>query len=78
MTDRDREQLKRACSDALSTVQQNQGVEGLDALATSIAALGPAYRAHGTLMHAAVTERKEVTVSWHLIQVLQKLEKGVE
>ena len=60
MTDLDREQLKRACADALSTVSQNKGVDGLDALAASIADLGPAYRAHGTLMRAAVTERKDM------------------
>jgi len=41
-------------------VSQNKGVDWLDALAASIADLGPAYRAHGTLMRAAVTERKDM------------------
>lgn len=53
-------------------------MDGLDALAASIADLGPAYRAHGTLMQAAVTERKDMTIMWHWIHVLEKLEKGVE
>ena len=78
MRDLDREQLKRACSDALSTGSQSKGADGLDALAVSIADLGPAYRAHGTLMQAAVTERKDMTIMWHWIHVLEKLEKGVE
>ena len=43
---------------------------------SSVADLGPAYRAHGTLMHAAVTERKDMTIAWHLIQVLDKLEQS--
>ena len=46
MTNLDREQLKRDCADALSMVSQNKGVDGLDALAASIAELGPEYRAH--------------------------------
>ena len=78
MTDRDREQLKRAYADALSAVVQNKGVDGLDTLATCIADLGPSYRAHGTLLQAAVAERKDMTITWHLIHVLEKLEKGVE
>jgi len=49
MTDLDREQLKRACSEALKAVQQDKGVDGLVPLAFTIADLGPAYRAHGTL-----------------------------
>ena len=56
-------------------MSQNKGVEGLDALAASIADLGPAYRAHGTLMAAAMVERKDMTIMWHLIHVLEKLEK---
>lgn len=29
-------------------------------------------------MQATVTERKDMTITWHLIHVLEKLEKGVE
>jgi hypothetical protein len=78
MTNLDREQLKRDCADALSMVSQNKGVDGLDAVAASIAELGPEYRAHGTLMQASVAERKDMTIMWHLLHVIEKLEKGVE
>jgi hypothetical protein len=77
MTDLDREQLKRDCAAARSAVSQNKGVDGLGVLAASLTELGPSYRAHGTLMPAAVTERKDMTSMWHLIHVLEKLEKGV-
>lgn len=53
-------------------------MDGLDALAASIADLGPAYRGHGPLMQATVTERKDMAIMWHWIHVLEKLEKGVE
>jgi hypothetical protein len=75
MTDLDREQLKRECSDALKAVQQDKGADGLVPLAVTIADLGPAYHTHGTLMLAALAARKDTTVIWHLIQVLEKLEK---
>lgn len=74
MTDPDRAQLKRDCADALSAVQQDR-VDGLDALAASLADLGPSFRAHAVLMQAALAERKDMAIAWHLIQVLEKLER---
>jgi hypothetical protein len=63
-TDRlDREQLTRDCSDA---------PESLGALAASLADLGPA------LSRSRSAHASRTTIIWHLIQVLEKLEKGVE
>jgi hypothetical protein len=38
--------------------------------------LGPAYRAQGEQMRVAVRDRNDNTVTWHLIHVLEKLERG--
>ena len=78
MTDLDREQLKRDCADALEVLHREQRVDGLAELADAIRVLGPAYRAHGELMRVAVWERSDNTITWHLIHVLEKLEKDVE
>jgi hypothetical protein len=75
VTDLDREQLKRDCSEALKAVQQDRDVARLRPLAVALVKLGAPYLVHGTLMQAALIERKDVTVIWHLIQVLEKLEK---
>jgi hypothetical protein len=75
MTDLDRKQLKRACSDALHAIQHEKGVDGIAALADAIRGLGPAYRAHGELMQVALWDRNDNTITWHLIPVLEKLEK---
>jgi hypothetical protein len=37
--------------------------------------LGPPYRFHGKLMHGALRDGQENAVTWHLIQVLEKLEQ---
>jgi HEAT repeat protein len=78
MTDLDRGQIKRACSDALHAIQHDKGVDGIPTLAASLADLGPSYRAHSVRMQAALAGRKDTTIIWHLIHVLEKLEKGVE
>jgi hypothetical protein len=78
MTDLDREQIKRDCADALEVLHRDQRVDGLADLANVIRGLGPTYRAHGELMRVAVWERNDNTITWHLIHVLEKLEKGVE
>ena len=39
-------------------------------------ALGPPYRFHGELMHGALRDRQENAITWHLIHVLEKLERG--
>ena len=50
----DREQLKRELSDALSALQKDQTVLGLDELAASLTTLGPTYAFHGRLMQSAL------------------------
>jgi hypothetical protein len=59
-------------------LDREQRVDGLAELADAIRVLGPAYRAHGEQMRVAVRERSDNTITWHLIHVLEKLEKGVE
>jgi hypothetical protein len=78
MTDLDREQLKRDCADALEALHLEHRVDRIAALADTIRGLGPTYRAHGELMRVAVWGRNDNTITWHLIQALEKLEKGVE
>jgi len=78
MTDLNREQLKRACADALEALHRSQSVDGLAVVAGSLCALGPTYRFHGELMHGALRDGNQNAITWHLIHVLQKLEKGVE
>ena len=78
MTEPDREQLKRDCSDALEPLSRDQRTDGLAGLAESLQALGPPYHFHGELMHGALRDRQVNVITWHLIQVLEKLEKGVE
>jgi hypothetical protein len=71
----DREQLKRECADALEVLQREQRVDGLAALADRLRALGEPYRFHGELMLVALLHRNDNTITWHLIHVLEKLEK---
>ena len=77
MTDLDREQLKRDCADALEALNRDQRVDGIAGLADSLRALGPPYRFHGELMHGALRDGNSNTITWHLIHVLEKLEKDV-
>lgn len=76
MTDLDREQLKRDCADALEAHLHEQRVDGLAELAEALRELGPPYRFHGELMHGALRDGQDNAVTWHLIQVLAKLEQG--
>jgi hypothetical protein len=81
--DPDRERLKSACADALEALRAHQGVQlhrtqsvdGLAGVAESLRALGPPYRFHGELMHGALRDGQDNAVTWHLIQVLEKLER---
>jgi hypothetical protein len=75
VTDIDREQLKRECSDALEVLLHDQRLDGLAELADALRALGAPYRFHGELMHGALRDRQENAITWHLIHVLEKLEK---
>ena len=47
-------------------------------MADSLRALGPPYRFHSELMHGALRERNDNTITWHLIHVLEKPEESVE
>ncbi len=73
----DREQLKRDCADALEAITKEPRLDGVARLADSIRSLGPTYRAHGEQIEAAPWAREDNTVTWHLIHVLEKLEKEV-
>jgi hypothetical protein len=46
-------------------------------LADAIRELGPTYRSHGELMKAALYLENDNAITWHLIHVLEKLEKDV-
>ena len=72
----DREQLKRECADALEALHRERRVDGFHLLADAIRTLGPAYRAHGELMQVALRDRADNTITWHLMHVLEKLERG--
>ena len=74
----DLEQLKRECADALEVFLRDQSVTGLAKLADAIRTLGPTYQAHGEQIQAAAWAREDNTITWHLIHVLEKLEKGME
>ncbi len=75
MTDLDREQLKRDCSDALEALLREQRVDAIAGLAESLRVLGPPYRFHGELMHGALRDGQDNPITRHLIQVLEQLEK---
>lgn len=72
-----REQLRRDLSDALERLLKEQRLDGLGQLADAVRTLSPTYRMHGEQMAAAAWAREENTVTWHLIHVLEKLEKDV-
>ena len=62
----DREQLKRDLSEALSVIQRDHDVVGLDALST----LGPMYAFHGRLILSALepTPRHYSALIWNLVR----------
>jgi hypothetical protein len=78
VTDLDCEQLKRECADALEVLTRDQRLDGIAGLADSLRALGPPYRFHGELMYGALRDGNQNAITWHLIHVLERLEKGVE
>ena len=75
----DREQLRRDLSDALARVQQDEDVTDLDVLAASLMALEGQYAFHGEQLLKALepVPRNCNAVIWNLVQVLDKLERGV-
>jgi hypothetical protein len=76
MADPDREQLKRACADALEALTRDQRLDGLSELADSLRALGPPYRFHGELMHGALRDGQDNANTWHLIHMLEDAGEG--
>ena len=77
MTALDREQLKRDLSDALSAIQRDQDVTGLDALAASLTTLNGPYAFHGRLLQTGVAAmpRNYSALIWSLVQVISRLEQ---
>jgi hypothetical protein len=76
----DREQLRRDLSDALSAIQRDQDVTGLDALAASRTTLEEQpYAFHGRMLqrNLAAIPRPYGALMWSLVQVIAKLEKDV-
>jgi len=69
MTAPDREQLERDLSDALSALQKDQTVLGLDELVASLTTLGPTYAFHGRLMQSALeaTPRQYSALIWNVV-----------
>jgi hypothetical protein len=57
---------------------QEQNVTEIPRLSDDIRTLRPTYRAHGELMRAALHDRADNTITWDLIHVLEKVEKGVK
>ncbi len=75
----DRERLWRDLSDALSAIQRDHDVTGLDVLAASLTTLEPPYAFHGRLIQSALepTPRQYSALIWNLVQVLDKPERRV-
>jgi hypothetical protein len=76
VTDLDREQLKRDCAEALEALHREQRVDSVAVVADSRRTLGP-HCFHGELMHGALRDGNQNAITWHLIHVLEKLERGV-
>ena len=75
VADLDREQLKRDCADALEVLLRAQQTDAIAGLAESLRTLGPPFQLHGDLMHSALRDGQENAITWHLIHVLEELEK---
>jgi hypothetical protein len=65
----------RDCADALEALTRDQRLDGLAEIADALRALGPEYRFHGELMLGALRDRQENAITWHLIHVLEQLER---
>jgi hypothetical protein len=73
----DREQLRRDLSDALSAIQKEHSVVGLDVLAGSLSVLGGQYAFHGRLILKAL-EPVPINYNaaiWNVLKALELLEK---
>lgn len=77
MNDQERESLQRDLSDALTAIQQNKHVSTLDGLADHLVKLGSPFRFHASLIRGAMERKDDGAIMVQLIQVLDKLERGV-
>ena len=77
MKDQERAGLQRDLSDALDAIRQGKSVLSLDGLADHLVELGPLYRFHGVLLRGALQRKDHGAIIAELIQVLDKLERGV-
>ena len=77
MNDQERESLQRDLSDALDALQQNKPVPTLAGLADHLVKLGSPFRFHASLIRGAPARQDVGAIMVQLIQVLDKLERGV-
>jgi hypothetical protein len=77
MKDQERESLQRDLSDALAALQQNKQISTLDGLADHLVKLGSPFRFHAALIRGAMERKDHGTIMVQLIQLLDKLERGV-
>jgi hypothetical protein len=72
----DREELRRDLADALSAIQKDHSVAGLDVLADALSKLGEPYALHGRAMVKALESvpRNYSALIWNLVRVLMLLE----
>jgi hypothetical protein len=77
MNDQERVSLQRDLSDALDALQQNKPVPTLAGLADHLVKLGSPFRFHASLIRGALARQDVGAIMVELIQVLDKLERGV-
>jgi hypothetical protein len=77
MNDQERENLQRNVSDAVAALQQNKHVPTLEGLAAHLVKLGSPFRFHASLIRGAMERKDQGGLIVQLIQVLDKLERGV-
>jgi len=77
MKDEERAGLQRDLSEALAALQQHKQVSTLAGLTDHLVRLGGPYRFHGALLKGAVQRNDVGAITAQLIQVLDKLERGV-
>jgi hypothetical protein len=77
MNDQERDSLQRDLTDALAALQQNKLVPSLDGLADHLLKLGGPFRFHAALIRGGMARNDHGALMGQLIQVLDKLERGV-
>jgi hypothetical protein len=77
MNDQERVSLQRDLSDALDALQQNKPVPTLSGIADHLVKLGAPFRFHASLIRGALARQDVGALMVQLIQVLDKLERGV-